>query len=143
LFSDVRETASGGAPVLFQASGVVFLIFLAFWIWALLDVVTTDSEQCRNLPKLAWLIVVFLLADIGALAWVLLGRPSKDRWLPRTTDFASPRRPVGLEDRPGFTDRPEITDRRSRELDLRLEAWEAEQRAKKSDPESRERDPDA
>jgi phospholipase D-like protein len=118
--------------LLFLSSGVVFLIVFAFWVWALLDVIATESESCRNLPKVAWLVVVFLLADIGAVAWILFGRPPKGRFLPRTSDFSTPRRPVGLEDRADFTERPEITDRRSRELDLRLEAWEAEQRARRN-----------
>jgi Phospholipase_D-nuclease N-terminal len=132
----------GGAPLLFLSSGVVFLIVFAFWIWALLDVIATDSEACRNLPKVAWLIVVFLLADIGAVAWILFGRPPKGRWMARSTDFATPRRPVGFEDRPDYAERPEITDRRSAELDLRLEAWEAEQRERRGDTEPRERGSD-
>ncbi len=128
--------------MLFLSSGVIFLVVFAFWIWALLDVIATDSDDCRNLPKVAWLVIVFLLADIGAVAWILLGRPPKGRWMARTTDFAAPRRPVGYEDRPDFTERPEITDRRSRELDLRLEAWEAEQRARRGEADPRERESD-
>ena len=128
--------------MLFLSSGVVFLIVFAFWVWALLDVIATDSQACRNLPKVAWLIIVFLLADIGAVAWILFGRPPKGRWIPRPTDFAAPRRPVGFEDRPDFTERPEITDRRSAELDLRLEAWEAEQRARRRDEGPHERGSD-
>jgi hypothetical protein len=128
--------------LLFLSSGVFFLIVFAFWIWALLDVIATDSEACRNLPKVAWLIVVFLLADIGAVAWILFGRPPKGRRMARSTDFATPRRPVGFEDRPDYAERPEITDRRSAELDLRLEAWEAEQRERRGDSEPRERGSD-
>jgi Phospholipase_D-nuclease N-terminal len=128
--------------LLFLSSGVLFLIVFAFWIWALLDVIATDSEACRNLPKVGWLIVVFLLADIGAVAWILFGRPPKGRRTTRSTDFATPRRPVGFEDRPDYAERPEITDRRSAELDLRLEAWEAEQRERRGDAEPRERGSD-
>jgi hypothetical protein len=128
--------------LLFLSSGVIFLIVFAFWIWALLDVIATDSEACRNLPKVAWLIIVFLLADIGAVAWILFGRPPKGHWMPRTTDFAAPRRPVGFEDQPDFAERPEITDRRSRELDLRLEAWEAEQRARRGETDPRDPESD-
>jgi Phospholipase_D-nuclease N-terminal len=120
--------------VLFGASGFVFLFFFAFWVWALLDVIATDSEETRNLPKVLWLVIVVLLADIGAFAWVLLGRPPKGHWIARPTDFSASRRPVGVEDLPSYTSTGEITDRRSRELDRRLDAWEAEQRAKQSDP---------
>jgi hypothetical protein len=112
-----------------EISFFVFLAFFGFWVWALLDVLAT--EECRNLPKVAWLLIVFFLGPLGGAGWILFGRPPKGSWMPRTTDFSRPRRPVGYEDQPDFTARPEITDRRSRELDRRLEEWEAEQRAKR------------
>ncbi len=124
--------------MLFEASGLVFILVFAFWVWAVLDVIATDAELCRNLPKGVWLILVVVLADIGALAWLLLGRPAKGSWRPVSTDFSA-RRPVGYEDQPRFNATPEvITDRRSEELDRRLDAWEAEQRAKNADLDRRE-----
>jgi hypothetical protein len=129
--------------MLFGASGLLFLLFFGFWVWALLDVIATDSDRCRNLPKGLWLILVVLLVDIGAFAWVLLGRPPKGHVLPRATDFSAPRHPIALEDQPQYSSSPiEITDRRSQELDRRLDAWEAEQRAKKADAENGNRDGD-
>jgi hypothetical protein len=38
-------------------------------------VITTPDGSCRNLPKLAWLLIVVLLADLGSLAWLVAGRP--------------------------------------------------------------------
>lgn len=49
---------------------------------------------------------------------------------------ASP--PIAYEDHPRYSATAEINDRRSQELDRRLEAWEAEQRVKKADPDRRE-----
>jgi hypothetical protein len=124
--------------VLFEAEGVVFLVLVAFWIWALLDVIATESELCRNLPKGIWLILVLLLPDIGSLAWLLLGRPEKGSWKPGSTDYSASRRPIGLEDSPRYSAIPEVTDRRSEELDRRLDEWEADQRAKRADLDRRE-----
>jgi Phospholipase_D-nuclease N-terminal len=124
--------------VLFEAEGVVFLVLFAFWIWALLDVIATESELCRNLPKGIWLILVLFLPDIGSLAWLLLGRPEKGSWKPGSTDYSVPRRPIAYEDHPRYSATPEVTDRRSEELDARLDAWEAEQRAKQTDLDKRE-----
>src|SRR5207245_7477232 len=118
----------GGAPVLIGAEGFVFLILFAFWIWAILDVIATDSGLCRNLPKGVWLILVLLLPELGSLAWLLLGRPEKRSWKPGSTDYSAPRNPIAYEDHPRYSATPEITDRRSQELDRRLDAWEAEQR---------------
>lgn len=124
--------------MLFEAEGVVLLVLFAFWIWALLDVVATESELCRNLPKGIWLILVLLLPDIGSLAWLLLGRPEKGSWKPGLTDYSAPRRPIAYEDSPRYGATAEVTERRSEELDARLDAWEAEQRAKQADLDRRE-----
>ena len=114
----------------FEAEGVVFLVLAAFWIWALFDCISTDSALCRNLPKGVWLILVLLLPDIGALAWLLLGRPERAGWRPGSTDYSAPRKPVGIEDSPRYSEIAGVTDRRSEELDRQLEDWEEEQRAK-------------
>jgi hypothetical protein len=111
--------------------GLVGLVLLLFWIWALLDVIATDASMCRNLPKPMWIILVLILPDIGAIIWLLLGRPEKAHWRPGSTDYAAPRRPVGLEDSPRYSPTPIITDRRSQELDDELERWERERSAAK------------
>ena len=111
-----------------EADSLVGVLLLLFWIWALLDCIATDSALCRNLPKPMWIILVLILPDIGALAWVLLGRPEKASWRPGSTDYAAPRRPVGLEDSPRYSASPTISDRRSEELNRELERWEREQK---------------
>jgi hypothetical protein len=121
-----------------ELEGLVGVLLLAFWIWAILDVIATEAELCRNLPKGVWLILVLILPDIGSLVWVLLGRPERGSWRPGSTDFSAPRRPVGLEDDPRYSATPAVTDRRSEELDRRLDEWEAAQRAKDADLDRRE-----
>ena len=110
--------------------GIAGVLLLGLWIWAVLDVISTDSAMCRNLPKMTWLIIVIILPDIGAIAWLLLGRPERASWRPGSTDYAAPRRPVGLEDSPRYGASPEVSDRRSEELNKELERWEHEQKAK-------------
>lgn len=121
-----------------EVDGIVAVLLFMFWIWAILDVIATDSALCRNLPKGMWLILVLLLPDIGALAWLLLGRPERGSWRPGSTDYATPRRPVGLEDDPRYSPTPAVTDRRSAELDRQLDEWEAEQQRKSEDLDRRE-----
>jgi len=113
-----------------DVEGLAAIALFMFWIWALLDCIATDSAMCRNLPKSMWVILVLFLPDIGALAWLLLGRPEKASWRPGSVDYASPRRPVGPEDAPRYSPTPIITDRRSQELDDELERWEREKDAK-------------
>jgi len=109
-----------------DVEGLAAIALFMFWIWALLDCIATDSAMCRNPPKPMWIILVLLLPYIGALAWLLLGRPEKASWRPGSVDYASPRRPVGPEDAPRYSLDPIITDRRSQELDAELDRWERE-----------------
>src|SRR6476646_955667 len=115
--------------VLFESGGLVFLALFLFWIWAIFDCISTDASLCRNLPKGVWLLVVLVLPDIGSIAWLLLGRPEKAHWRPGSTDYAAPRRPIGLEDHPRYSASAGVTDRKSAELDEQLARWEASKRA--------------
>jgi hypothetical protein len=114
--------------------GLVGLVLILFWVWALLDVIGTDASMCRNLPKPMWLIIVLILPDIGAIIWLIMGRPEKADWRPGSSDYAAPRRPIGPEDSPRYSSTPVVTDRRSQELDAELERWERE-RSSTPDPE--------
>jgi hypothetical protein len=86
-----------------------------------------------------WLILVLLLPSIGAIAWLLLGRPERAGWRPSASDY-SRSGPLGLEDLPTYNSRPEITDRQSAELDRKLLAWEREQAERRRELELRERE---
>src|SRR5688500_4489968 len=124
--------------MLVGADGFLFFVLFLFWIWALFDCISTDAARCRNLPKVVWVILVIFLPDIGALAWVLLGRPARATSRPGRTDSSSrPARPVPVEDQPRYATSPAVTDRRSAELDQQLAEWEREQ-AEKRELEKRE-----
>jgi hypothetical protein len=123
--------------------GLLFLAVLAFWIWAVIDSISTESARCRNLPKVAWVIIVVLFGIIGALAWLFFGRPERSSWRPGSTDYSAPRRPIGIEDSPHYLEvSGDISDRRSEELDRQLDEWERKQQAERpalppvSDPSS-------
>ena len=123
--------------------GIVGVLLFAFWVWALIDCITTDSKSVRNLPKGIWLVFVIFLFDIGAILWALLGRPANKHWRPaRGTDWSQQKRSMGVEDRPRLDDA--VTDRRSAELDRRLAAWEAAQVAggSSTDPDLETREDD-
>lgn len=54
--------------------GVLGLVLLAFLVFCLLDVITSDASDIRNLPKFVWLLLVFI-NPIGGIAWLIAGRP--------------------------------------------------------------------
>ncbi|MFB9721339.1 PLD nuclease N-terminal domain-containing protein [Planobispora longispora] len=97
------------------------LALLAFWLYCLFDVITTPDEQARNLPKILWVLIVVLLFSVGALFWLLLGRPLGPR-APRTIfrddsgpqPRPRPQAPKGPDDDPDFL---KDLDRRLRDED--------------------------
>jgi hypothetical protein len=81
------------------------LLWLTLFVYCLFDVIATDRELIRNLPKLAWLAVVIILPLIGSVAWLVLGRPKGAALLPGTTTLPPRRgsgRPVAPDDDPEF-----------------------------------------
>ena len=101
--------------------GLIGFALIALWIYCILDVIATDDVLVRNLPKMAWLLIVIFLPDIGSIAWLALGRPALAGWRPGDTTGRQTRRVVGPEDRADFsasTSPASDTDR--------LAAWEAD-----------------
>jgi hypothetical protein len=104
--------------------GVVGLVFLALWVWAIFDVIASDSSICRNLPKPLWLILVLFLPDIGSIAWLLLGRPQYSSFVPGGQAVAR-RETVGQEDDARRRRYAELDDELDRRIEARrLQEWE-------------------
>lgn len=79
--------------------GALGLLLFAVWLFCIIDVITTPPQACRNLHKLVWLAVVVLLLEIGAIAWLIAGRPwNRERPVAR----AAARRPLSPDDDPEF-----------------------------------------
>ena len=119
--------------------GGLFLLFFAVWVYCIIDVITTPNEACRNLPKLAWLLIVILLSDVGSIAWLVAGKP----WAGMQTNRVPYRGNTG---RPGAyveADRPRRAVATNPDDDeeflagLRLRAEEQRRRAREAQPEAR------
>lgn len=68
-----RQTLSTIVAVLY--GGLFALASIAVWVYCIIDVVTTDEVEVRNLPKMAWILLVVFLGVIGSIAWLIAGRP--------------------------------------------------------------------
>jgi hypothetical protein len=94
--------------MLLKLGGLFFVVSLIFWLWAIFDSITSAADRVRNLPKIAWVIIVLIFLEVGALAWLLLGRPREQTGSGRTSGFRSipgprPRSgPIGPDDDPDF-----------------------------------------
>lgn len=51
------------------------LPFMAVWAWMLFDVYRTDRRFVRQGPKWCWMTFVLTLPVLGAVAWMIFGRP--------------------------------------------------------------------
>lgn len=109
--------------------GLIGILLLAFWVYCIFDVVSTDEYLMRNMPKVLWLIVVILLPTVGAVAWLLLGRPIGAGLRPGDTTPHKPRsapRPLAPDDDPTFLARLDDETRR-------LRAWEDDLRRREGE----------
>ena len=76
---------------------ITTVAFLSLWAAIAFDVLRTDSRFVRQGPKWCWLIFVITLPVLGALAWMMFGRPF----------FVVRRDPIRYEAPVGHEDTPE------------------------------------
>jgi hypothetical protein len=55
--------------------GVPFVLLVLLWLYCLFDAIGADESRVRNLSKTTWVFIVLLFFDIGAIAWIVGGRP--------------------------------------------------------------------
>lgn len=108
----------------FSGGGLVALVILAFWLWGIFDVIATEAGRVRNLPKLAWLLLVVLLGALGSLAWLLLGRPAGATLSPGAKTMRRGAEPAWMEEDARRRRYAELDE----ELDRRLEARRLQER---------------
>ena len=53
---------------------IATIIILALMIFSIIGS-RTPENQIRSLPKWAWLVIIIFVPGIGALAWIIAGRP--------------------------------------------------------------------
>jgi hypothetical protein len=79
---------------------LVALIALGVWLYALFEVLTTDEAEVRSLSKFSWILLVLLTFWIGAILWLLFGRPRAGFAVPARGLRSAP--PRGPDDDPDF-----------------------------------------
>lgn len=47
----------------------------ALWVYCLFDVIMADESRIRNLSKATWIFIVLVTSIVGAVAWLVAGRP--------------------------------------------------------------------
>jgi hypothetical protein len=54
--------------------GVLAIAAFVFWLWMLIDVVISDADAGT---KVLWVLLIVFLGVLGALAYAIMGRPSR------------------------------------------------------------------
>lgn len=129
------EAGRLGSPVR-RAGGTVirvlpFVVELALVVFCLIDCIQTDESEARNLGKGWWILLILVVPLIGAIAWLVAGRPVRRGprrqvpWPSTATagfpEYERPRRAVGPDDDPEFL--AEMR-RGNQEQERLLRAWE-------------------
>ena len=63
----------GGSHTVFRFA--LALVEIGLVLYCLIDCIQSPEAEIRNLPRWAWLVLILLLPDIGAIAWLVAGRP--------------------------------------------------------------------
>lgn len=100
--ADVRKRLTR-VPGYSRCMARVLAIFfgVAVWIFGLIDCLRAPRAEVRLLPKSVWLVTILLVPGIGALAYLLLGRPLR-RQQPGGGGFGAKRGPRPPDDDPEF-----------------------------------------
>ena len=107
------------------------LLLIGLEIFALIDCIQTSEDEARNLPKLAWIILIVIAPLVGAIAWLFAGRPrataAEGAQPTRSSSPAAGRsaRPLGPDDDPDFLDQ---LRRQDAEQERMLKQWEEDLR---------------
>ncbi|MFC6345303.1 PLD nuclease N-terminal domain-containing protein, partial [Nocardioides hankookensis] len=81
-----------------KIEGLFGIVTLALWVFCLVDSIGSPADRVRNLPKVAWVIIILLFPFVGSIAWLVVGRPKS----------TNARRSAYEREQPGFPeyDRP-------------------------------------
>jgi hypothetical protein len=87
---------------------LLYAVPLVVVLYSLIDCLLTDRLQTRTLPKWLWLVVIVLVPLLGAVGWLLAGRPARSQDDPVAAASgarglgARRRQPVAPDDDPAF-----------------------------------------
>ncbi len=54
---------------------LLVITLVALILYSLVESVQADGSRVRLMPRWLWIVAIVLLPGVGALAWLILGRP--------------------------------------------------------------------
>ena len=125
----------------FMLRGLPVLLEIGLLVFCLIDIIQTPPEDCRNLGKIWWIVLLIVFPIIGGVAWLVAGRPRKVRsantWRPGGgfAEYDRPRPVRGPDDDDDFLRSMRRADDEHEET---LRRWEADLRRREAEQRQRE-----
>lgn len=129
-------------PLFFRA--LPALITIVLMVYCLIDCIQTDESRSRNLPKMAWVLLIVFLPVVGSVAWLVAGRPERSTtpttgWPSRTAGFPEYERParrqLAPDDDPAFLAELKKTNTEHEDM---LKKWENDLREREKSLQDKE-----
>jgi hypothetical protein len=125
--------ATRGLPVLFEVGLLIF---------CLIEAIQTPADEIRGLSKGYWILLIIVLPLIGGIAWLVAGRPVRDRRQQWRMGSGFPeyernrrRAPLGPDDDPEFLSELRNVNTEQEET---LKKWEADLKRREAEQRRRE-----
>jgi hypothetical protein len=77
---------------------LLILLSIAIQLYGLIDCAQREDTEVRSLPRWGWLIIIVLVPTIGAIAYLIAGRPKR----PGGGSNKKPKRTIAPDDDPDF-----------------------------------------
>ena len=119
-----------------------FIIEVVLLVACLIDAVQTPTNQVRNLPKWAWLLLIVIVPYLGPIAWLFAGRPGRSQppveptW--PTRDFSAQPRTIAPDDDAEFL----RNLKKQNEHEALLRQWEEDLRRREDELRKQEDNPE-
>jgi hypothetical protein len=77
---------------------LLVVLSIAIQLYGLIDCAQREDTEVRSLPRWGWLIIIVLVPTIGAIAYLIAGRPKR----PGGGSNKKPKRTIAPDDDPDF-----------------------------------------
>ena len=77
---------------------ILFIVFtIGIQLYGLIDCAQREDSDVRSLPRWGWLIIIVLVPTLGAVAYLIAGRPKRPG-----NGGRKPKRSIAPDDDPDF-----------------------------------------
>jgi hypothetical protein len=115
-----------------KLEGLLGVAVFALWVFCLVEAIGAPGNRIRNLPKVAWILIILFFPLVGSIAWLAAGRPdtgsrarsAHERDLPAYPEYDRPGRAAAVD-----PDKDEAFLRQVRErAEAQRKAYEAQKK---------------